>query len=178
MRLIFPLKPSRGEKPARQPAVESLWRRSSQERVNNNKGEVGEAFLKVTWSVPGKGRRGGRGREGRGRWGAEYGACCRRNRILSWPVWSQRRNIRRWLQWDAAGGGVRWVGGWMGGEGGGWLTLEDALCILMDGHTCTHTHTLTHTYMWKMQTGGNRNVPEEQKLGSGSECESLLSSYI
>ena len=150
MRLIFPLKPPRGEKPAGQPAVESLWRRCSQERVNNNKGEVGEAFLKVTWSVPGTGRRGGRSGGGGGRgkkkkrgvWksllegggggagegggrgggrgggGAEYGACCRRNRILSWPVWSQRRNIRRWLQWDAAGGGVRWAGGWVGREVG------------------------------------------------------------
>jgi len=38
-----------------QPAVESLWQQPSQERVNNYKGEVGEAFLKVTWSVPGRG---------------------------------------------------------------------------------------------------------------------------
>jgi len=49
------LKPLRGEQPARQPAVESLWQPSGQQRVNNNKEEVGEAFLKVTWSVPGSG---------------------------------------------------------------------------------------------------------------------------
>lgn len=62
----FPLKPLRGKKPARQPAVGSLWQRSVQERVNNNKGEVGEAFLKVMWSVLGRGgewRRDGRSLE-------------------------------------------------------------------------------------------------------------------
>lgn len=50
----FPLKPLRSEKAASQHAAESLWQRPSQERVNNNKGEVGEAFLKVTWSVLGR----------------------------------------------------------------------------------------------------------------------------
>lgn len=57
----FPLKPLRGKKPARQPAAGSLWQRPGKERVNNNKGEVGEAFLKVTWSVLGRGRVGGAG---------------------------------------------------------------------------------------------------------------------
>lgn len=96
----FPLKPLRGTKPARQPAVWSLWQRSVQERVNNNKGEVGESLPESHVVCAGKGR----GMEGR----EESGACCRRNSILSRPVWSQRRNIRRWLQLDA--GGVRWVG--------------------------------------------------------------------
>lgn len=117
----FALKPLRSEEAASQHAAESLWQRPSQERVNNNKGEVGETFLKVTWSVLGRVGWGGLKdwREGCWRWeGEESGACCRRNRILSWPVWSQRRNFGWWLQLDAAAaasaGGVRWVGGWEG----------------------------------------------------------------
>lgn len=144
----FPLKPLRGKKPVRQPAVGSLWQRPGQERVNNNKGEVGEAFLKVTWSMLGRGGRGW-GVLGVERGRAESGACCRRNRILSWPAWSQRRNIRRWLQLDA--GGVRWVdGGWEVGRWGRWLTLQDTLCILMGGHVLDtvllspHLHRLQH----------------------------------
>lgn len=46
----FPLKPLTGKKPA----ARSLWQRPGQERVNNNKGEVGEAFLKVTWFMLGR----------------------------------------------------------------------------------------------------------------------------
>lgn len=60
------LKSPRGPEPARG----SLLRRASgTEGVNNNKGEVGGAFLKVMWSVPGRGgegrTRGGEGRLGR-----------------------------------------------------------------------------------------------------------------
>lgn len=41
-----------------------LWRASGQDGVNSKAGEVGEAFLKVTWSVPGKGGGWGTGNEG------------------------------------------------------------------------------------------------------------------
>lgn len=52
------MKPLRGEHGSRQPAAQSRWLRSGWERVNNSKGEDGEAFLKVTWSVLGRGGEG------------------------------------------------------------------------------------------------------------------------
>lgn len=56
------LKSPRGPEPARGSLLRGA---SGTEGVNNNKGEVGGAFLKVMWSVPGRG-----GEEaGRGDWG-------------------------------------------------------------------------------------------------------------
>lgn len=76
-------------------------------------------------------REGGRQKkEAGGEW-VEPVASCRRNRALRWPLWSQRRHIRRWLQWDAAGGGVRRE------EERGWLTL---------GGRAVHSNGWTHTY--------------------------------
>lgn len=72
----------RGPKPARGNLLRGA---SGTEGVNHNKGEVGGAFLKVMWSVPGRGGVGEERRGGEGR-GAESGACCRRNRLLGQPV--------------------------------------------------------------------------------------------
>lgn len=49
------MKPLRGKQHSRQQAARSRWLRSGRERVNSSKGEDGEAFLKVTWSVLGRG---------------------------------------------------------------------------------------------------------------------------
>lgn len=59
------MKPLRGEPHSRQPAARSPRLLSGWERVNNSKGEDGEAFLEVTWSVPGRGE--GRVGDGGGR---------------------------------------------------------------------------------------------------------------
>lgn len=74
------LKSPRGPEPARGSLLRGA---SGTEGVNNNKGEVGGAFLKVMWSVPGRGGETGVEEEEEG---AESGACCRRNRILGRPV--------------------------------------------------------------------------------------------
>lgn len=83
------------------------------------KGEVGEAFLKVTCPVLGM-------LEQRSGWvgdGDERGRSPEHVAVETGSsvrlVWSQRRNIRWWLHSDA-GGGVRWVGGQEGRGGVGW----------------------------------------------------------
>lgn len=128
-----------------------LWGASGSAPVSRGLITIKGRLEKPSWKShglsPGRGGDGGR---------AESGACCHRNRILSWPVWSQRRNIRWWLQLDTAGG-VRWVGKevwWWG-----WLTLQDALCILMDGHTCGRTHIQYHSNTSKPPLSLRANVP-------------------
>lgn len=66
-------------------------------------------------------------------WREESGACYPRNRILTWPVWSQKRNIRRWLALMLP---VVW-GWWMGGEGSSWVGGWEGVRVVT--HTSGHT---------------------------------------
>lgn len=117
-----------------------LWRASGSGPVRRGLITIKGRLEKPSWKSHGLCREGEGGLEEQRE---ESGACCRRNRILSWPVWSQKRNIRRWLQLDAAGG-VRWVDGW--GRRWGWLgegvTHTGGRTLHSNGWTHAQTHSI------------------------------------